>query len=52
MTEHGIVTRGAKVTIPPADLEALKAALRGTACLPGDARLRRGAHHLECDDRP
>jgi FAD/FMN-containing dehydrogenase len=37
MTEHGIVTRGAKVTIPPADLETLKAALRGTACLPGDA---------------
>ena len=38
MTELSIETIGAtKITIPPDDLQALRAALRGTVCIAGDA---------------
>ena len=38
MTELSIETIGAtKITIPPDDLQALRAALRGTVCTAGDA---------------
>ena len=38
MTELSIETIGAtKITIPPEDLQALRAALRGTVCTAGDA---------------